>query len=472
MILSQISVNYKYQDFDPSPTLNRLVPIPSQVLSVSLNGSSLNITLDTGATVSYITFYKTQQLKLSISPNDQLALLADKKTRMASLGEVDFTVAMGSIKMRVRALVMKNLQAECFGGTTFHADNDISARVKTGDITIHNKFIVKQSNLFQPLPLFPPLSQENGDSLQDNSGHVLAIAQQIEAVTDHPIVNDPVLDILEPTETHGNLAVVSPNRPAMQDSAAKYSTISLPKASLTFSQDYLQIPLPIHLTSLHYLAIIPSFPSIPAKVNDCLQWTPQVCEVVHGKAIYQNFSKDPIFAPKYAHFKTQSVDDYYLSDITSPCDPKPRYSPLPLSRLNTGEVHPNLIPAKTLDLLSMIKINDSILSPAQLQRLTTIHRKNYKVFDNDLTGGYNHKSGQFYAEFTFNSKPPPTRVFVPQFNKKCSSLQQAKCDELESQGVLVDPKAHGIPVLHVSPIGYSRRAGPNTKTYKIALLTN
>ena len=32
------------------------------------------------------------KLKLSINPNDQLALLADKKTQMKSLGEIDITV--------------------------------------------------------------------------------------------------------------------------------------------------------------------------------------------------------------------------------------------------------------------------------------------------------------------------------------------------------------------------------------------
>ena len=90
----------------------------------------LEITLDSGATVSYIKLSKAVSLGLTILPNHQLALLADEKTRMASIGEVDFQVFLNSICMRVRALVMKNLQVECFGGTTFHVDNDIQARIK------------------------------------------------------------------------------------------------------------------------------------------------------------------------------------------------------------------------------------------------------------------------------------------------------------------------------------------------------
>ena len=102
-------------------------------------------------------------------------------------------------------------------------------------------------------------------------------------------------------------------------------------------------------------------------------------------------------------------------------------------------------------ILEMITMNKEILSESQLVRLQRINKENLQVFDNNLSEGYNHKSGRFLADFTFSSKPPPNRVFVPQYNKKCSDLQQAKCDELEAQGVLIDPKLYDIPVLHVSP---------------------
>ena len=88
-------------------------------------GKPFEITLDSGATTSYIKHDVALSLSLTITPNNQLALLADHKTRIASLGEVDFNVTLGTVVMRVRALVMKNLQAQCFGGTTFHVDNDI-----------------------------------------------------------------------------------------------------------------------------------------------------------------------------------------------------------------------------------------------------------------------------------------------------------------------------------------------------------
>ena len=131
-------------------------PIPSQIILVSCNNHSLQITLDSGATVSYIQLQRALSLDLVIKPNNQLALLADQQTRMASLGEVDFIVTLDNIQMRVRALVMKKLQAECFGGTTFYADNGIEANIKSGTICIHGKYVVKQSNPLIEVQLHPP----------------------------------------------------------------------------------------------------------------------------------------------------------------------------------------------------------------------------------------------------------------------------------------------------------------------------
>ena len=51
---------------------------------------------------------------------------------------------------------MKNLQADCFGGTTFHADNGIEAKIKDGIVTIHGKYTVTQFNPMIQMPVYPP----------------------------------------------------------------------------------------------------------------------------------------------------------------------------------------------------------------------------------------------------------------------------------------------------------------------------
>ena len=224
--------------------MNRLTPIASQVLSVSYCDKSLDITLDSGANVSYLRANIAKHLQLIISPNDQLALLADEKTRMASMGEVDFLVTMNDIQMRIRALVMKNLQADCFGGTTFHADNDITTRIKTGEIKIHNSCIVQQSNPVKNFPVFPPPAQQYQPTSYQPNLHS-------SAVPEHQVVN---------YDKEESSALDNVN----------FCTISIPFPSVTMSDEFLSIPLPPELTKLHHISIIPSFPSISDKVTDGL----------------------------------------------------------------------------------------------------------------------------------------------------------------------------------------------------------
>ena len=55
-----------------------------------------------------------------------------------------------------------------------------------------------------------------------------------------------------------------------------------------------------------------------------------------------------------------------------------------------------------------LKINEAAFSKDQLEYLHKINRQFSEVFNNDLTGGYNHSSGRFFADFSFSSRPPPT----------------------------------------------------------------
>ena len=64
-------------------------PIPSQILDTLFQGKPLPITLDSGATVSFIREDWAIHLKLPTSPNRQIATLADKKTSIEEVGEVD-----------------------------------------------------------------------------------------------------------------------------------------------------------------------------------------------------------------------------------------------------------------------------------------------------------------------------------------------------------------------------------------------
>ena len=71
---------------------------------------------------------------------------------------------------------------------------------------------------------------------------------------------------------------------------------------------------------------------------------------------------------------------------------------------------------------------------------------NIEAFDGNMTKGYCSTSAPYLATFSFRNEnvAPPYKIWVPQFNRGCQDLMQAKC-------VLVDPKLHNIDVQHVSP---------------------
>ncbi len=130
---------------------NHLTPIPSQILTLFYKEHPFHITLDSGATVSFIRKSYADKHDIPILPNNQLALLADDKTRMTSLGEIDIKLKRGPLEVRLKALVMEKLQADCFGGTTFHYENDIQAKIRSREIKV-NKHTFPQTNEHLHLP--------------------------------------------------------------------------------------------------------------------------------------------------------------------------------------------------------------------------------------------------------------------------------------------------------------------------------
>ena len=135
-------------------SLNRITPVPSQIFTAYYNKSPLNLTLDTGATVSFIKSSIVDQLKIPVQPNNQLALLVDSETRLHSMGEIDIKLNRGKFSVRFRALVVQKLQCDMFAGQTFHLDNDVQPRILTRTIKFHNKFVVFQTNENASLPNF------------------------------------------------------------------------------------------------------------------------------------------------------------------------------------------------------------------------------------------------------------------------------------------------------------------------------
>ena len=137
-------------------TLNAITPIPSSVLTATYNGFKLSFTLDSGASVSFISLAFARKIKAPIGPNGQYAQLAIPAVRAQSRGEIDIVTVettTGRVCLRLRALVMPSLSVPVYAGRTFEHDNGILDYVSARKVTVHHgRFTIDLSEQIGPLP--------------------------------------------------------------------------------------------------------------------------------------------------------------------------------------------------------------------------------------------------------------------------------------------------------------------------------
>ena len=426
------------------PALNSITPVPSQSILVMYARISFIIHLDSGATVSFIRLETARRLSLDIKPNGQLALLADEKTRLQSLGEINVLVYLGHIVLRVRALVVKHLQVECYAGTTFHVDNSVEPDISTGVISFHKgKFKVKQHNPIVgdgPVPHPPPFLTTEGNSADmaqcaavDYTA-VLELSQQVgllrselgAMISGQGIAKDRVVDM-----------------PLAGQDDTKCSTIHVMARRTVPPGGSYQLKLNAVQAQCKKIAIIPQFSRPDDRGSE---WQPQICAVDEGgHATYQNRSRDFLTHSKGVHFNMIPVTE--VSKKQALQVPKTPFR---------GPGKDLSVVSNILDNLKDMKINTDILSIRQQERLQAIHVKNIKVFDDDLNVGFEGYEAKL--NFKVEQQAPPFKLWVPQYNKKCQDLLQSKCDQLECQGVLTDPIKNNITVRNVSPCFIQQKA--------------
>ena len=209
----------------------------------------------------------------------------------------------------------------------------------------------------------------------------------------------------------------------------------------------LLIPCPSHLTHLSTLAIQ------PASDHDLAALPPRICPVLDGNIEYRNDTNSILF-PKA---KTPILC-LPISSIPLPLPgPPTTSSPSPQPR-------PPRPPPRPPDTPQPIPI-PSALPPHLSVQLEEIHTRNRSAFLPDLSDGYNHHSGRYFANLRFkeDTRPEAKSLDVPQYNRQCSALQQALMDRLEEQQVLVNPHEHGIEVKSVSPSWVIQKGSAKSK---------
>jgi len=360
---------------------------------------------------------------------------------MASLGEIDIILTRGNITCRLRALVMKNLQADVFGGTTFHDDNDIQGRIKTKQIKIHNKYMVFQTNDALPLPHAnqPTASSIHAPRHQPNPNSHLPSSQNNPQMHGHPPISSS--GFLASPQTFAPMRLVA-NRGAqsqpqyqhplprtVEPAHPNHVFLRITSALTLYPDTYIPLQTPTRKPNTPTLLVQPD-PPLP-HVNPIICDNPPPGEPL----LYSNPSQHPIHIPAKTTFKCLAIN---------PSPPNQTGERAPL------QSPPPAAPSITSDDLN---INSNILTMQQINNIVTICNTNKAAFDNNLTTGYNHKAGRHYASLRFKSeaKPAAKTLGMPSYSRKCANLQQAVMDRLEQQGVLAHPQDHGIQVNLVSP---------------------
>lgn len=177
-----VDKNVNVHNFSQSPTCNFIQPISTQVLTVQdKNNKDVNLDMDSGATVSYAKLSAVISHGFKIKPNSQLSALADGKTKMPAIGEIDETFFRNSWSVRFHAIVCKDLHCNFVAGNNFIKENAVIQDFNAKTITVHKKYTVSETSKSLILPTLP-----NNMILQNNHLNVILPGQEINIQVPHP----------------------------------------------------------------------------------------------------------------------------------------------------------------------------------------------------------------------------------------------------------------------------------------------
>ena len=361
-----------------NPILSYISPVPSQILTLYQGNKIVHIDLDSGCWVSCIKLEFAKQMNWKIHPNSQLARLADDKTILKSVGEINETLIRNSWTVNYRALVMKELHTNAIGGNNFIKENKINQSFVNKTITVHDKYVIPETNRFVKLP-----THTNG---------IL-----VSAVMPGVLLNDQTVTVSVPIED-GNQVIVEPR--------VENSNKSWP--------------------------------------------VPQLCQVKNGVIHINNTSEKPIqFKNNEHHFQLVSTKEQ--ATIAKPDSSYQKHN----IQVSTSELN-----------IDDLDINFKVMNKTQKEILLDCIQKNKKLFDKDLSLGYNHASGKHFCNLNWanQEKPISRKVICPNYNSDLNFLLQEVCDQLTNAGVLGVPQEDDIIIQHVSPCFLRKKQKAKNKT--------
>ena len=386
---------------------SRVTSYPSQVISVFLDKLVVHVTLDSGATVSFITMTEAARLGLKIHKASQLANQADGETRMHVTGEVHETFVRGAIKFAFNALVVKKLNdATVLAGMNFLIENKICQEPHKKRVTINDKYSVEET------PATFIYSSESPASLTVNLKRISVL------------LPDSSFEVKLPEEYIANSKVVVDST-----DQANFNQTWL-------CQEVQAVNRSVKITNQT------SKPIILGKNQDTsvLKMRPVVTKLNPNSIIEEKFSN-----------QNNNIMDYKKVENT-------------LTYIKRINEHHKTLKSPPTDLfipeqpnpeeyLGKIFIEPNVMNKQQEEKLWSILRRYHKVFDNDISKGYNNASGEFDVDWNWlNDQQPPPGVSKQEVysNDDMNQLKQDKIDWMESQNICFKAHLLGVPVKYTS----------------------
>ena len=365
----------------------------------------VHVTLDSGATVSFILLSEAIRLGMKIEKASQLANQADGETKMYVLGEVHDTLIRGNIKFIFNALVVKKLNnATILAGMNFLLENNVCQEPHKH--RVQEKYSIEETPpqmiYSASIPVTKTVNIKKMHTLLPNDHMQIDLPEQFPS--NAKLVVDST-DQANPNQTWLCQEIQAVNRTLIIENTTSQPII------LGKNQD----------TSVLKLRPITSIPK-------------------NNSHIYTKYEKDNL---NLEDFQKDECTLEYVDRINSAGANK---------RSKDNEYLPLTDKDEDCD-IKQIFIEPGVMNEKQHGRLWSILRKYCKVFNNDISEGYNNASGEFDVDWNWinDQKPPPgvskQEVYT---NEKMNQLKQDKIDWMESENICFKAHLLGVPVKYAS----------------------